>query len=223
MSDEAPSKLQQKLTDSLSEVFEKTIKDRKKHFDDHPHELPQRKDIDAIISKWANTNAVVAGAAGLVPGPWGMLAAVPEIVAVIGNQTKMIFDLGVAHGQHRYLRSELVVGILMSSMGSGGGSLLAVQGGRLLVRRASLQVMQKVVTMLGGKVTQQLLKAMVGKWLPVVGAAAMAAWARYTTKKLGEHACEMLSKEIVDGGEAIDETQTAATGASYLFSSTPAA
>jgi uncharacterized protein (DUF697 family)/uncharacterized tellurite resistance protein B-like protein len=211
MSDEVPNKLQQKVTDSLNDVFERTINDRKKHYVDHPSELPERKDIDAIINKWANTNALVAGAAGLVPGPWGMLAAVPEIAAVIGNQTKMIFDLGVAHGQHRYLRSELVIGILMSSMGSGGGSLLAVQGGKLLVRRASLRVMQKVVAMLGGKVTQQLLKSMVGKWLPVVGAAAMAAWARYSTKKLGEHACEMLSKEIVDGGEATDESEVATT------------
>ncbi len=221
MSDEVPSKLQQKVTDSLNDMFERTINDRKKHFVDRPNELPQRKDIDAIINKWANTNAVVAGAAGLVPGPWGMLAAVPEIVAVIGNQTKMIFDLGVAHGQHRFLRSELVIGILMSSMGSGGGSLLAVQGGKLLVRRASLQVMQKVITMLGGKVTQQLLKSMVGKWLPVVGAAAMAAWARYTTKKLGEHACEMLSKEIVDGGEVGDEAEAVAAEAHRAATEAP--
>ncbi|MBK8696943.1 MAG: TerB family tellurite resistance protein, partial [Deltaproteobacteria bacterium] len=219
MSDEVPSKLQQKVTDSLNDMFERTINDRKKHFVDHPHELPQRKDIDAIINKWANTNAVVTPLRAR-QGLWEC-SPPPEIVAVIGNQTKMIFDLGVAHGQHRFLRSELVIGILMSSMGSGGGSLLAVQGGKLLVRRASLRVMQKVIAMLGGKVTQQLLKSMVGKWLPVVGAAAMAAWARYTTKKLGEHACEMLSKEIVDGGEVGDEAETVATEAPRAATEAP--
>jgi uncharacterized tellurite resistance protein B-like protein len=175
-------------------MFDQVIADRKKHYVENPKEIPERKDADAIISKWANTNAVIAGAAGLVPGPWGMLAALPEIITVIRNQTKMIFDLCLALGQHKHMRSELVIGILMSSVGAGGGSLIAVQGGKLLVKRASLRVMQKIIAMLGGKVTQQLLKSMVGKWLPIVGAAAMAAWARYTTKKLGEQAVELLDE-----------------------------
>ncbi len=204
MGNDAQSKLQEKVTGGLNDLFAKVIDERKAHYIKNPQQVPMRDDAKSIINRYSNTNGVIAGAAGLVPGPWGMLAAVPEILAVIRNQTQMIFDLGVAYGQHRYLRSELVVGILLSSMGSGGGSLIAVQGGKLLVRRASLRVMQRVVAMLGGKVTQQLLKSMVGKWLPVVGAAAMAAWARYTTKKLGERACEMLSKEIVDGGD-VDE------------------
>lgn len=206
MADETQSKMQQKVTENLNGMFDQVIADRKKHYIENPRELPQRADIDALISRWANTNAVVAGAAGLIPGPWGMLAAVPEIIAVIRNQTKMIFDICVALGKHQHVSRELLVGILLSSMGSGGGSLIAVQGGKLLVRRASLRVMQKIVAMLGGKVTQQLLKSMVGKWLPVVGAAAMAAWARYTTKKLGEQALDLLSNEIVDAGEAVEES-----------------
>lgn len=203
--EKAPSKIQEKLTENLNDVFDQVITDRRKHYIENPQEVPQRKDVDALINRWANTNALVAGAAGLIPGPWGMLAAVPEIVTVVRNQTKMIFDICVALGQHRHISRELLVGILLSSMGSGTGSLIAVQGGKLLVKRASLRVMQKIIAMLGGKVTQQLLKSMVGKWLPVVGAAAMAAWARYTTKKLGEEACELLSKEIVDGEELVDD------------------
>ena len=209
--DATPSKMQQKVTESLNGMFEQVINDRKKHYVENPREIPLRKDVDALISRWANTNALVAGAAGLIPGPWGMLAAVPEIITVIRNQAKMISDICIACGQHRHLRAELVVGILISTMGSGGGSLIAVQGGKLLVRRASLRVMQKVIAMLGGKVTQQLLKSMVGKWLPVVGAAAMAAWARFTTKKLGEQAFELLSKEIVDADEFVDDSEIDAT------------
>ena len=219
MSEEVQSKMQQKVTESLNDMFDQVIADRKKHYVENPKEIPERKDADAIISKWANTNAVIAGAAGLVPGPWGMLAALPEIITVIRNQTKMIFDLCLALGQHKHMRSELVIGILMSSVGAGGGSLIAVQGGKLLVKRASLRVMQKIIAMLGGKVTQQLLKSMVGKWLPIVGAAAMAAWARYTTKKLGEQAVELLSKEIVDGGEAFDEAETTVQAAPEVSAS----
>lgn len=209
MSEEPQGKMQQKITESLNDMFDKVIYERKQHYVQNPRELPQRGDVDAITSKWANTNAMIAGAAGLVPGPWGMLAAVPEIIAVIRNQSKMIFDLCVALGKHQHIRAELVIGVLMSSMGSGGTSLIAVQGGKLLVKRASLRVMQKVIAMLGGKVTQQLLKSMVGKWLPVVGAAAMAAWARYSTKKLGEKAVELLKHDIVDG-DVLNEDDAAA-------------
>lgn len=205
MSEEPQSKFQQKVTESLNDVFDKVIVDRKKYYVENQDKIPQRSDIESLINRFANINAMIAGGAGLVPGPWGMLAAVPEIMAVISNQSKMIFDICVALGKHKHIRSELVVGILMTGMGAGSGSLIAVQGGKLLVRRASLRVMQKIIAMLGGKVTQQLLKSMVGKWLPVVGAAAMAAWARYSTKKLGEQAFELLSKEIVDTGEMLSD------------------
>lgn len=211
MTDKMSSKMQEKLTENLNDLFDQVIADRRKHYVENPREVPQRAEVNALINRWANTNALVAGAAGLVPGPWGMLAAVPEIMTVVRNQTKMIFDICVAMGQHRHITRELLVGVLLSSMGSGTGSLIAVQGGKLLVKRASLRVMQKIIAMLGGKVTQQLLKSMVGKWLPVVGAAAMAAWARYTTKKLGEEACELLSKEIVEGEEVVDEGEAEAT------------
>lgn len=221
MADETQSKMQQKVTENLNDMFDQVIADRKKHYVENPREIPQRADVDDLINRWANTNALVAGAASLIPGPWGMLAAIPEIITVIRNQTKMIFDICIALGKHKHVSRELLVGILLSSMGSGGGSLIAVQGGKLLVRRASLRVMQKIIAMLGGKVTQQLLKSMVGKWLPVVGAAAMAAWARYTTKKLGEQACELLSNEIVDAGEAIDESDGEAAGVGGVRVATP--
>ncbi len=95
MADEAPSKMQQKVTESLNDLFEKTLNDRKKHFIKNPDEIPQRDGVGALINKWANVNALVAGAAGLIPGPWGMLAAVPEIITVIRNQTRVSGSLSV--------------------------------------------------------------------------------------------------------------------------------
>lgn len=105
------------------------------------------------------------------------------------------------------MRTELVVGLLESATKGGTTSLLLVQGGKLLVRRASLRVMQKVIAMLGGQITQRVLKSMIGKWIPVVGALAMGAWARFTTKQLGEQAASMLSLTIVDAGAVDDPPQ----------------
>lgn len=211
MTDDIQAKVQQQVSDNLNDLLERAINERKQHHVDKPNKIPQPEGVDGIISSCANTNALVAGAVGLVPGPWGMLAAVPEIMAVMRNQTHMIVDIGVAYGQHRYMRPDLIAGIMMSGFGSGAGSLVAVRGGQLLVKRASLRVMQKLIVALGGRVTQQVLKTMIGKWLPIVGAAAMAAWARYSTKQLGLRASEMLSKQIVDAGEADDDDAPSAS------------
>ncbi len=202
---DAQKELQTKITESLQGLFDDVITKQKAHYASNPGKKPTRRDVEAIITLAANKNALVAGAANLIPGPLGMLAAVPEIVMVLRNQTKMIYDLGLAHGQERFMRAELVMGIVASGVGNGTASLVIVQGGKLLVRRASLRVMQKIVAMLGGQITQRVLKSMVGKWIPVVGAAAMAAWARYTTKQLGERAIEMLSLPIVDLDDASDD------------------
>ena len=52
MSEEVQSKLQQKVTESLNDMFDQVITDRKKHYVENPTEIPERKDADAIISKW---------------------------------------------------------------------------------------------------------------------------------------------------------------------------
>lgn len=199
--------LQTRITESLYGLFEEVIAKQASHYARSPQARPSRRDVDAIIARAANTNAAVAATANLIPGPLGMVAAVPEILMVLRNQTVMIYDIGVACGQERFMRTELVVGLLESATKGGTTSLLLVQGGKLLVRRASLRVMQKVIVMLGGQITQRVLKSMIGKWLPVVGALAMGAWARFTTKQLGEQAASMLSLTIVEGGVADEPPQ----------------
>jgi len=63
-------------------------------------------------------------------------------------------------------------------------------------------------------VTQKLLKSMVSKWLPIVGAIAMAAWARFSTKRLGEQARGILSQDLEFEGE-LDEEDVPTTDVAY--------
>lgn len=79
---------------------------RRQHFEANPASRPTKRDVGALIKHAANANAVIAGAANLVPGPWGALAVVPEITFVIRNQIQLIYDLGVAHGKEPHLNGE---------------------------------------------------------------------------------------------------------------------
>jgi len=89
---------------------------------------------------------------------------------------------------------------------SGAGTLLVMHGSTVLVRRVSLRVFQRVIILMAGGVTQQMLKSMISKWLPIVGAAAMAAWSSYTTQQIGKKAADILAKHIeVETEEIGDE------------------
>lgn len=205
--DKDQGKITAGLSEKLGGVFDSVIAGGGSYYVSRPSKQPSPADVNDIISSCANRCALIAGGAGLIPGPFGMAAAIPEIILILRGQINMIYDLAVAHGRKAVITKELLLAVTMSAMGSSSTGLIAMHGGKVLVKRASLRVIQKIVQMLAGKVTQQLLKSMIGKYLPVVGAAAMAAWARYSTKKVGEKALEIVSMPIELSLEMVDDVE----------------
>jgi uncharacterized tellurite resistance protein B-like protein/uncharacterized protein (DUF697 family) len=204
-SKEVANTVQSKLAEKMMGVFELVVSDRSGHFAKHPDQIPDKKSVPSIINSYSVTNAAISGGASLVPGPWGMVAVIPEIAAVIRNQLAMIYDVGMAYGKSKVLNKELLAGVLLTAMGSSAGSLLVMQGSKVFVKRVSLRVFQKIIVILAGRVTQQALKSAISKWLPVVGAAAMAVWSNYLTRQVGKKAVEIFEKEIVLSEEVIEE------------------
>ena len=204
-SKEVANTLQSKLTEKMMGVFELVVSDRSGHFAKHPDKIPDKKSVPSIINSYSVTNAAISGSVSLVPGPWGMVAVIPEIAAVIRNQLAMIYDIGMAYGKSKVMNKELLAAVLLTAMGSSAGSLLIMQGSKVLVKRVSLRVFKKIIEMLAGKITQQILKSAVSKWLPIVGAAAMAVLSNYWTQQVGKKAVEIFEKEIVLSEEVIEE------------------
>lgn len=211
-SDKTPSEsaevgkgLQAQLAEKMMGLFDLVVSDRGNYFSKNPDKVPDKKSAPSIINSYSVTNAAISGGVSLIPGPWGMLAAVPEVAAVIRNQLAMIYDIGMAYGKSKVLTKELLAGVLLTAMGASAGTLLVMHGGKVLVRRVALRVFQQIVLLLAGKVTQQVLKSMISKWLPVVGAVAMAAWSNYLTRQVGKKAVEIFEKDIEIAPEVIDE------------------
>lgn len=197
--------LQSKLAEKMMGVFDLVVSDRSGHFAKHPEEIPDKKSVLSIINSYSITNAAISGGASLVPGPWGMIAVIPEIAVVIRNQLAMIYDIGMAYGKSKVLKKELLAGILITALGASAGSLLIMKGSKVLVKRVALRAFQKIIEFLAGKVLQQALKSAIGKWLPVVGAAALAVWSNYLTRQVGKKAIEIFEKEIVLSEEVVEE------------------
>lgn len=193
---ETENAIAKKISEYLEGAFDAVALTRRQHFEANPNARPPKADIDRIISRYANQNALVAGAANLVPGPWGALTIVPEITLILRNQIQMIYDLGVAHGKEAQLNARLLLAIFYTVTGGGAISLAAVKGGQLLIRRASLRVIQRIIVWLGGQITQRALKAFLAHWVPIVGAGAMALWARQSTVSMGRQASKLLQNKV---------------------------
>lgn len=199
--DNLAHKLQVQLAEKVIGSFDFVLSDRNKYYNEHPDKMPTPSSIPNIISSYAITNMAVSGSISLIPGPWGMAAAIPEVAILVRNQLAMIYEIGAAHGKTKVLNKELLAGVFLSAMGVSAGGLLAMHGGKVMVRRVALRVFQKIVSVLAGKVTQQMLKSLVSKWVPIAGAAAMAAWSNYSTRQIGKKAAEILANPI----EVIEE------------------
>ena len=198
-------KLQRELTEKIEDAFNYVIKTKNAEYRENPGAIPAKEQVSGLIAKCANINSVISGGASLVPGPFGMLAVVPELTLVIKNQIELIYDITRAYGQKEPADASLLLAIFVQAMGTSAGSLIVLHGGKYVVKRASLSVLQKVIAILGGKITQQALKSAVSKWLPVVGAAAMAAWTNYMTRSIGKKAVEIMKIGVViDDPDTID-------------------
>ena len=142
--------------------------------------------------------ATISGGAALVPGPAGILTLLPDIVGVWKVQAQMVADIAAAYGKTATLTKEQMLFCLFKHMFSQGLRDVVVRSGeRFLVRRASLHMLQKLATTIGIKVTQRIMGKAIARFAPLVGAAAVAAYAYYDTKKVAMTAIELFGSEIV--------------------------
>jgi uncharacterized protein (DUF697 family) len=190
-------KMEAQINEKLGDAFESVVKQKNDFYQKNPQKIPEKNSTTSLISSVALTNSAISGGANLIPGPWGMLAVVPELMIVIRNQIALIYDIAAANGKQDLMTKELAAMVFISGMGTGAGSLIVVHGGKYLVKRASLGIFQKLIVIMGGKITQAALKSAVSKWLPGVGAVAMAAWTNYMTRQIGKKANEIFSSDIV--------------------------
>ncbi len=202
---QAINEINDKLSSAIMRAIDFVADERQRHYEENSEANPTRDTVDDLIAAYANKNALVSGATGLVPGPWGMLAALPEITIVIRHQLMMVYDIGVACGKRESMSKEVLLAVFGSALGLGGAALLTMHGSQVLIKRTSLRAMQSVVAALAGKITQQALKSAVAKWLPVVGAAGMAAWSNIWTRRIGKRAYEILQMQM----EISDSTEDA--------------
>ncbi|MFY7865866.1 EcsC family protein [Roseateles sp.] len=146
----------------------------------------------------AKKAAMAAGALALPPGPLGWLTIVPEMAAVWRIQSQLVADIAALYGRTAELGQTQMLYCLFRHTAAQAVRDLAVRvGERMLVRPATTALMQKVVGAVGVQLSQKVLGKSVSRWVPMVGAAAVSAYAYYDTQQVAKAAIEMFEREQI--------------------------
>jgi len=151
--------------------------------------------------KVANTAAVnaaaAAGSLALPPGPLGWLTVLPEMVLVWKIQAQMVADIAAFYGKKRVLTREQMLYCLFKHTASQAVRDLVVRAGqRMIVRRATVKALNAIAQRVGVTVTQRALARTTARWLPVVGALGVAAYAYYDTAQVAKSAVELFEQDV---------------------------
>lgn len=176
------------------------------------HELPA-EDAEGrsqvIARRAAFRAAAISGSLALPPGPLGMITLLPDLVQVWRVQQQMVSDLAAVRGHAPPGREEMVYCLFRHGAALLMRDLVVRGGGRLLVRRTSLQTMQRLLSRIGVKVTQSVLNRSIARYVPIAGAVGIGAYAYYDTWKVAKTAISLYALDAALHSSALDEIETA--------------
>jgi uncharacterized protein (DUF697 family) len=150
-----------RLVEAILELLAK-VPDTKRHEESVPATAARE-----IARRAAAKAAVTAGSLAIPPGPLAWLTIVPELVAVWRIQAQMVSDLAAVYGKTGSLTKEHMV--------------------YCLFRHTAAQLLRDVAV----RVVQRSAGGSIARWLPVVGAVGVGAYAFYDTSQVAATAIEL--------------------------------
>lgn len=147
----------------------------------------------AIARKAASRAAALSGALALPPGVLGLLTVVPDLVAIWRIQAQMVADVAGLYGSEMQLtRSHMLYCLFRHASSQVARDVVVRAGQRLVVRQLSGGALKSVLAGIGISVTQRVAGTAASRWVPVLGAAAVAGYAYFDTLQVAKTAVRLL-------------------------------
>ena len=169
-----------------------------------------RTRAQVIANEAAVKAAMVGGGMAIVPGPFGILTIIPALVQIWHIQRQMVADIAACFGRTPQLSQEMMLYCLFRHGAANVFAETVIQvGGRLLVRKASLQVIQQLIQKISINVTQRMIGQFISRWLPFVGSAAIAAFTYRDTTNVAKTAIATFEKDFdFDVSSSIESSES---------------
>lgn len=150
----------------------------------------------------ARQASLMAGSLALPPGMLGWLTILPELVAVWKLQAQLVSDIAATYGKTASLGREQMIYCLFKHVSAQLFRDVVVRvGERYVVKAASLAFFQSAARALGLKVTKNIIGKSVSRFVPLIGAVGVGAYAYFDTTQVAKSAIELFSKEITQSSE----------------------
>ena len=151
----------------------------------------------SIANSAAAKAALTAGSLALPPGPLGWLTILPELIAVWRIQAQMVADIAGIYGKDAALtREQMIYCLFRHAAAQAVRDLVVRVGERFLVQHVSLRVLQSVAEKVGVRISQQTIGKGISRWIPVIGALGVGAYAYYDTGQVARTAIELFRHEV---------------------------
>jgi hypothetical protein len=141
--------------------------------------------------------AAFSGALSMPPGPLGLLTLIPDLVGIWRIQAQLVADIAAVYGKTAWLTRE---GLLYCLFRHGAAQALrdvvVRSGERLLIRQVTLRSMGTLLEKVGLRVSQRLTAKAVARWLPIIGAVGVGAYAYFDTGQVAKTAIETFEAEL---------------------------
>ncbi|HEY1461562.1 MAG TPA: hypothetical protein VGH59_16075 [Casimicrobiaceae bacterium] len=146
-----------------------------------------------LARKAARRAAALSGALALPPGVLGMITVLPDLVAIWRIQAQLVADIAGLYGRDMQLtRTHMVYCLFRHAATQFTRDVVVRTGQRLMVRQLSGGALKSALTSVGISVTQRVAGTTASRWIPVAGAAAVAAYAYYDTVQVAKTAVTLL-------------------------------
>jgi uncharacterized protein (DUF697 family) len=162
-------------------------------------------EAEAIARSAATRTALAAGGLALPPGPLGWLTVLPELLAVWRLQAQMVADIAAVYGQQATLsREQMLYCLFRHTTAQAMRDIVARVGGRLLVREVPVRTLQRIARVVGVSLSRRALGRGVARWMPVVGAVGVGAYAYFDTRQVARTAIALFGDAAALDSRVID-------------------
>jgi uncharacterized protein (DUF697 family) len=150
-----------------------------------------------VASEAAAKAALAAGSFALPPGPLGWLTLVPDLIVIWRIQAQMVADIGGCYGKSGLLgREQMLYCLFRHTAAQAVRDLVVRAGGRMLIQSATSGTVQAIARKIGMNVAKKTAAKAISRWVPIIGAVGVGAYAYYDTAQVAKTAMEFFEKGV---------------------------
>jgi hypothetical protein len=166
-------------------------------FSSQPSSNDPRAKARKLGSIAAMKAAAFSGALAVPPGPLGLLTIIPDLLGIWRIQAQLAADVAAVYGKTGYLTRESMLYCMFRHGAAHAVRDVVVRSGqRILIRRITLQATDTVLRKVGIRLTERLATRAVTRWLPIIGAVGVGAYAYYDTGEVAKTAIQTFSSDL---------------------------